>query len=78
MEAIFGLLEKSEEISSSGATNPAAMIGLQIALSTAGGEEKPDVEALRRLLKYYGTSILTLTTTPDGIRGMTIQLKPGT
>lgn len=78
MEAIFGLLEKAEEISSAGASNPAAMIGLQIALATAGGEQKPDIEALRRLLKYYGTSIFTLTTTADGIRGMTIQLKPGT
>lgn len=56
-------------------TNPANLIALQIVESMTMGIEEGKLDAARRLSKYQAPSIFTVTTTPEGIRAVQIQLK---
>jgi hypothetical protein len=76
-EAALGLARHRAAMESMSFTNPAAMMSLSLLDSLAGGEvNEQKVEAARKLLKYQAASIMTITTTTDGIRLTSIQLKP--
>ncbi len=76
-EAALGLARHRAAMEDMLFTNPAAIMSVSMLDSLTGGEVSEEkVEAARRLLKYQSPSLMTVTTTTDGIRLTSIQLKP--
>lgn len=74
-EAALAMARDKDALRAAQFTNPASIIALQIVEALTMGIEEGDLDAARRLMKYQAPAILTVATTPEGIRLTQIQLK---
>lgn len=70
-------IELAKNKDASTTTQPANLIALGIVEAFTNGIEENELDTVRRLAAYQAPSIITLTTTPAGIRIVQVQLVPG-
>jgi hypothetical protein len=75
MEAALGMVKHRAALEAA-PFNPTAMVALGILKQFTGDMEESKTDAFRRLARYYAPSLLTIETTADGIRMVSVQLKP--
>lgn len=76
MEAMFGLVRHRDALQAASFSNPIAGIVWSMLQGAAPGLDAEKADGARKLLRYYGSSIATLATTPEGILFTQIKLKP--
>ncbi|MFQ5806925.1 MAG: hypothetical protein ACE5I3_10790 [Phycisphaerae bacterium] len=75
-EAALEMVKNKDALVAARFMNPASFIPLRIVEAFTAGVGEDQIDATRHLSKYQAPSIVTVATTPDGIRMTQIQLVP--
>jgi hypothetical protein len=77
-ETAFEMAKNKDALTAGQVANPANLIALGIVEAFTMSIDDNQIDAARQLAKYQAPSIITVATTPDGIRLTQIQLRPET
>lgn len=75
-EAMLELARNRDAIAASAITNPAPAMALQMLGSLSSQVKEDKIEAATKLLAYQNVSLISFTTTPDGIRMSMVEAAP--
>ncbi len=75
-EGALELARNKDALMAAQFSNPAAMMTAQLVESLTAGIKPDEIDRAKALLKYQASTILTIATTPDGLRLTNIQLRP--
>jgi hypothetical protein len=75
-EGVIECTAGQDEFDPMAMANPARAAVYMLSQQLKAGQEKVEPEKLRKVLRYYAPGILTISTTPEGIHLIQVQLKP--